>query len=148
MLASSRLARGSAGRDLALAHALVVRQVDRALVVDLAVAADEAQVDRAVAGEALAHLAEELLAHAQRQDLQAQAWPVHADQAQASSCVAVLCRPKLANTARLPPLTIQRTMSRVCGFSAGLISSERHVEAVEARELDLLAQELQVGPEG
>ena len=65
--------------ELALADALVIGQVDGALVADLGVRANETQVHGAVAGEALSGLAYELLAHAQRHADQAQARTMDAD---------------------------------------------------------------------
>jgi hypothetical protein len=114
--ASSRLtATGLMRGDVedALAHRLVIRQVDRALVIDLFGAPDELERDRVLAGEALARVAEEFLPHAERQVMSRMPGRCTPMSRMSSSCAQVLCRPKAAKSARRPPASAQRTIARV-----------------------------------
>ncbi|WP_422097508.1 hypothetical protein [Variovorax sp.] len=128
-------------RDVALAHRLVVRHVDRRGVIDLAVVADEAQVDGLLADEPVGNFCEEFLAHAERENLQPQAWPVQADLPQdlelRGGLVQTEAREDGAAAALQGPaddVARVRLEPRIDGL-------ERHVEPARWREPNLVAQE-------
>lgn len=130
--------------DLALAYRFVVRQVDDVLAINLGVRADEPHLHLVFASEALRGLADELLAHAQGQHDQAQAWPVNADLAHDLQVRAGLVQAERGEDSALP--AGQGPAHNVAGvwLEARMDIGQRHVEALALGQLDLAAQEFAV----
>ncbi len=131
-----------ARRHLALAHALIVRHVDRGRVIDFGVRPDEAQRHGAIASESLFHLAGELLAHAQRGDLQAKGvWVADSDLAHQLQLRGRLVQAEAGKDRPIPALGRPLHDVAGVGLECRVDLVQIDVEPVEAGQLYLAAKE-------